>query len=50
MKIPEEANTKAIAKDLDMIEKLREVAAVHIESYQQRITNLYHRQVKKPIL
>ena len=49
MKIPEEANTEAIAEDLDMIDKLREVAAVHIASYQQRITNLYHRHVKQPI-
>ena len=32
-KIPEKANTEAIAKDLDMIYELREVAVVRMASY-----------------
>ena len=44
--IPEKTNFEAITKDLDMIEELREAAAVRIESYQQRLTNLYNRHVK----
>ena len=44
--IPEEANVAAFTKDLDMTNKLREATAVLITSYQQRLTNLYNRQVK----
>ena len=47
MEIPEKANTKAIAKDLDMIDELREAAAICITLYQQIITNLYNRRVKQ---
>ena len=43
---PEKANTKAIAKDLDMEDELREAVAIHMVSYQQRMTNLYNRHVK----
>ena len=39
---PEKANTKAIAKDLDMIDAV----AIHIASYQQRMTNPYNMHVK----
>ena len=47
MEIPEQANTEAIAKDLDMTDKLCEAVAVCITSYQQRITNLYNRCVRQ---
>ena len=39
--IPEEANAKAVTKDLDMADELREAAAMRIVSYQQRLVNLY---------
>ena len=41
-KIPEEANTEALTRDLDMIDKLREAVVVRMESNQQRTTNLYN--------
>ena len=44
--IPVEANAKAITKDLDMTDELREAAIVRIASYQQRLTNLYNKRVK----
>ena len=44
--IPKKANTKAIAKDLDMADELREAAVVRMASYQQRMANLYNRHVK----
>ena len=44
--IPEEANTKAIIKDLDTDDELREAAAVHIASYQQRLESMHNRHVK----
>ena len=40
--IPEEANTEALARDLDMTNELREAAAMRMTSYQQRTTNLYN--------
>ena len=43
----EKGNTEGIAKDLDMTDQLREVGALHIASYQQRMTNLYNRHVKQ---
>ena len=45
-KIPEEANAKAITKDLHMTDELREATVVLIASYQKRLTNLYNRRVK----
>ena len=45
-KIHKEANVEAVTKDLDMIDELREAIVVRIVSYQQRLTNLYNRQVK----
>ena len=44
--ILEKANAEAVTKDLDMTDELREAAAVCIESYQQRLTNLYNMHVK----
>ena len=44
--IPEKANIEAIAKELDIVDELREVAAIHMASFQQRITNLYNRRVR----
>ena len=32
--VPEEVNAEAITKDLDTTDELREVAAMHIASYQ----------------
>ena len=45
--ILENANTEAIAKDLDMIDELREAKAIRIALYQQRITNLYNMNVRQ---
>ena len=47
VKIPENANTETIGKDLDMTDELREAVSVHIASYQQRIENLYNKCVKQ---
>ena len=44
--IPEKANAEAIAKDLDTTDELRDAAAVHIASYQQRPTKLHNRHIK----
>ena len=44
--IPEKVNAEAVTKDLDMTDILHEAATVHIESYQQRLTNLYNKHVK----
>ena len=45
-KVPEEANSEAITKDLDITDELWEAAAVHITSCQQRLANLHNRLVK----
>ena len=39
-------NTEAIAKGLDMVDELHEATAIRMTSYQQRMTNLYNRDVK----
>ena len=44
--MPEEANAKAVTKDLDMANELREVAAMRIVSYHQILANLYNKRVK----
>ena len=44
--ILEKANAEAVTKDLDMTDELCEATVVCIESYQQRLTNLYNRHVK----
>ena len=43
----EKANTKTIAKDLDMADELHEAAAMRITSYQQRAASSYNRHVKQ---
>ena len=40
--IPGKTNIEAITKDLDMVDELREAAAILIALYQQRMTNLYN--------
>ena len=44
--VPVTANAKAISKDLDMADELRDAASIRIASYQQRIENLYNRHIK----
>ena len=44
--IPTKANVEAVTKDLDMTDELHEAAVVHIESYQQRLINLYNKHIK----
>ena len=44
--IPEKVNAEAIIKHLDMTNELHKVVAVRIALYQQRLTNLYNKQVK----
>ena len=44
--IPEQSNTESVIKDLDMVDELREAAAVRIASYHRRLVNLYNRCVK----
>ena len=46
-KILEEANTEALARDLDMTGELHEAAVVRIASYQKKTTNLYKRRVRQ---
>ena len=46
IEIFEEENVEVITRDLDIIYKLREAAAVPIASYQQRLANLHNRCVK----
>ena len=46
-KITKEANTEALAKDLDMTDELREAAAMCMASYQQKTTKLYNRRVRQ---
>ena len=48
-KILKEANTEALAKDVDMTDELREATVVCIASYQQRMTKLYNKHVKQHI-
>ena len=47
IEIPVEANTEALAKDLDMTDELVVAAAVCMASYQQGTTNLYNTQVRQ---
>ena len=46
--VPGMAKAEPISKDLDMEDELREVVAIRIASYQQRIENLYNRHIKPP--
>ena len=45
-KIPEEANAEVITKDLEMADELCEATTMRIASNQQRVENLYNKQVK----
>ena len=45
-KIPEKASVEAVTEELDMTNELREVAAVLIVSYHERLKNLYNRRIK----
>ena len=44
--LPEQSNTEIVIKELDIIDELREAAAVRIASYHSRLENLYNRPVK----
>ena len=44
--VSKEANTKAVIKDLDTTDELREAAAVRMTSYQGRLASLHNRCVK----
>ena len=44
--VPEQENAELVIKDLDMVDELRESAAVCIASYQCRLENSYNKQVK----
>ena len=46
MEVPRTAKAEVISKDLDMVDELREVASIRIESYQQRMENLYNKHIK----
>ena len=43
---PESKNAESIARELDVSDELREVAAIRITSYQRRLENSYNRRVK----
>ena len=44
--VPEQENAELVLKNLDMVDELRELAAVSIASYQRRLANSYNKQVK----
>ena len=44
--MPKQENSKLVIKDLDMVDELRELAAVRIASYQRRLENSYNKRVK----
>ena len=44
--VPKQLSTETIVKDLDIVDELREIAAVRIASYHRRLANLYNRRVK----
>ena len=44
--VPEQENAELVLKDLDMVDELRESAAIYIESYQRRLANSYNKRVK----
>ena len=46
IRIPKEANSEVVTKDMDKADELSEAAAMRIASYKQRFANLYNRQVK----
>ena len=44
--LPKQSNTETMIKDLDTTDELREATAVRIESYHNRLENLYNRRMK----
>ena len=44
--VPEQVNAELVIKDLDVVDELRESAAVHIASYHHWLANLYNKSVK----
>ena len=46
IEVPGTAKAEVISKDLDMVDELREAAAIRIASYQQRMANLYNKHIK----
>ena len=44
--VPTEASAEAILKDLDTVDELREAAAIHLASYQQRLARWHNQRVK----
>ena len=44
--VPEQENAELVIKDLDMVDELRESAAVLIASYKRRLGNSYNKRVK----
>ncbi|XP_063948038.1 uncharacterized protein LOC135152135 [Daucus carota subsp. sativus] len=41
-----DTNKEALAQDVDTVDELRETAKVHMEAYQQRVANIYHKHVR----
>ena len=44
--VPEKINAELIIKNLDVVNELRESAAVRIASYHRRLANFYNKRVK----
>ena len=44
--VPEKENAYLMIKDLDIVNELRESAAIRIASYQRRLENSYNKRVK----
>ena len=44
--VPEQENTNLMVKDLDMVDELRESAAIRIASYQRRLAKFYNKRVE----
>ena len=44
--VPEQENAELMIKDLDIVDKLRESAAICIASYQHRLASSYNKTVK----
>ena len=47
--IPEQLSTESIIKDLDIMDELRETAAVRVAFYHRRLANLYNKCVKPQV-
>ena len=44
--VPEQGDVDLVIKDLDIVDELRESAAIRIASYQRRLVNFYKKSVK----